>query len=338
MQSVEIVRRAIRFQKPPRLPVRFPCFDCSDIEFLWPVPGQTLQSQTTGEDLWGCIWEHTNVQNLGQVTGHPLKTITDIDTLKTPRYDDDRYYIHLPDLIEQLEKTGTYLLVGIFMVLFERMHSLYGFTNVMIDLIDNPEGLHALAGKITTCQLSLIRNIRERFGSRVHGFHMTDDWGTQKAPFISSGLWLDFFLPYYRRIFDAIHEGGYDVWVHSCGKVNDIIEGYIKAGVDVVNLQQPRALGIEEIGKRYKKRIAFESLCDIQQTLPKGDADEIAVDARLLMKHWASPDGGFIFSDYGDDAAIGVKDPSVKLTMYNTFSKLSTEVYGKELPKPRTTS
>jgi len=42
--------------------------------------------------------------------------------------------------------------------------------------------------------------------------------------------------------------------MHSCGKVNGIIEGLIEIGLDAINLQQPRALGIEEIGKRFRGR------------------------------------------------------------------------------------
>ena len=67
--------------------------------------------------------------------------------------------------------------------------------------------------------------------------------------------------------------------MHSCGKVNEIVEGYIQAGVNVVNLQQPRALGIREMGDRYRGRIAFESLADIQATLPTGDLARVDADA-----------------------------------------------------------
>ena len=135
---------------------------------------------------------------------------------------------------------------------------------------------------------------------------MTDDWGTQQAAFISMDLWRDFFFPRYKRIFDAMHEGGQDVWVHSCGKVNEIIQGYIDAGVDAVNLQQPRALGIEKVGKAFAGKICFQSLCDIQHTLPFKGPEEIRREARLLLERWGTEDGGFILSDYGDGAAIGV--------------------------------
>ncbi len=105
--------------------------------------------------------------------------------------------------------------------------------------------------------------------------------------------------------------------------------------MNVVNLQQPRALGIREMGDRYRGRIAFESLADIQHTLPTGDLDRIAADAEDLVTYWASPAGGFIFSDYGDNEAIGVHDPQIKVYMYERFSEWSETLYGNPLPTPQ---
>ena len=91
-----------------------------------------------------------------------------------------------------------------------------------------------------------------------------------------------------------------------------------------VHLQQPRALGIEEMGRRYRGRIAFESLADIQATLPTGDRARVDADVADLEKHWMSPEGGFVLSDYGDGAAIGVAADTKKV-MVDAF--LSRDPY-----------
>jgi uroporphyrinogen decarboxylase len=145
------------------------------------------------------------------------------------------------------------------------------------------------------------------------------------------GTWRSFFLPRYRKLFSIMHEGGQDVWVHSCCKVNEVIGGFIDAGADVVNLQQPRALGIEEIGERYRGKISFESLSDIQYSLPKSSTELIKGDAEALADNWMLPTGGFIFSDYGDGEAIGTPASSKRI-MYEAFSKVSERVYGNPLP------
>jgi len=60
----------------------------------------------------------------------------------------------------------------------------------------------------------------------------------------------------------------------------------------------------------------------------------VAEDVEALMQHWATPEGGFVFSDYGDNAAIGVGDPDIKRYLYQRFSEYSERVYGEPLPEP----
>jgi hypothetical protein len=201
-------------------------------------------------------------------------------------------------------------------------------------LLGERAAMETLADRIVETQLRLIDGWADRFGDRIHGIGGTDDWGSQQAAFVSYDLWMDFFAPRYKRLYDAAHGHGWDVWLHSCGKVNELIEGFIAAGINATNLQQPRALGISEVGDRYRGRITFESLADIQATLPSGDRARIEADADELANHWMTPQGGFVFSDYGDSEAIGTA-PESKMMMYEAFSKVSERVYGSPLPEPQ---
>jgi uroporphyrinogen-III decarboxylase len=155
----------------------------------------------------------------------------------------------------------------------------------------------------------------------MHGFNFSEDWGTELDVHISPALWQRFFFPRYKKIFAAIHDCGWHVWMHSCGKINKFIPGLIEAGVDVLNMQQPRTNGIDEVGRLFAGRVCFETLCDIQKTLPRGNRAEVAAEAEHLLNAWGTPAGGFILGDYGDAAAIGA-DPTIKEFMFETFRRL----------------
>lgn len=334
MTPREIVQRAIHFKSPPRLPVRFDAIGVSDTAGIGPTLPPGMVSTGTGLDQWGCRWEQSEVANMGQVRGHPVSDLSQIDDYPMPDYTRDQWYVGKEEALARAEDAGQYMTAGIFMILFERMHSLCGMDTVLMGLLGERDAMETLADRIVETQLTLIEGYRTHFGDRLQGITMTDDWGTQQAAFISYGLWMDFFAPRYRRLFDAMHAAGWDVWLHTCGKVNELVEGFIDVGVNVVNLQQPRALGIEEMGRRYRGRITFESLSDIQATLPTGDAGRIAADADALADHWMKPEGGFVFSDYGDSNAIGTAATS-KMTMYRAFSEISERIYGQPLPEPQ---
>ena len=337
MTSRDIVKKAIHLLSPPRLPVSMPGLGVDDRIGVPVKEAEGFTPVSEGADEWGCVWAHTDVPNMGQVVGHPLDDISRLDRVATPDYTDDSRYADVADALDTAEADGKFVLCPVPFVLFERMHMLYGFENTLVDLHSDRLAMADLADRIVDVHLTLVREVSRRFPGRIDAWGMTDDWGTQQNAFISYDLWMDFFYPRYKRIFDAMHDAGCDVWVHSCGKVNDIIEGYIQAGVNIVNLQQPRVLGIEQIGERYRGRIAFDSLADIQVTLPTEDRAKIEADVEALMTHWASAEGGFFFGDYGDGQAIGVSDDSVKAFMYDTFSKWSQEIFGEPLP-PRVRS
>ncbi|HOK05341.1 MAG TPA: uroporphyrinogen decarboxylase family protein [Victivallales bacterium] len=326
--SYEIVKRAIFHDGPERLPVKMGSLGISDTLY---IPCKSFWRFDNNMDEWGCHWEQTETTNMGQVKGHPLNDYSEYEKMIVPDYSKTLPKKEIIQALKKAEAEQKYTETGIFMILFERMQALVGFENALTGLILDRENAEKLADKIVDIQIGLVKLMQETCGNKLHSFTMTDDWGTQQAAYISIELWRDFFLPRYKKIFDVMHKGGQDVWVHSCGKVNEIIEGYIEAGVNVVNLQQPRALGIEEIGRRYRGRIAFESLADIQVTLPKGDKTLIEQDARDLSQHWMSPKGGFILSDYGDGKAIGTTNESKKL-MYDAFSRISEAIYGNPLP------
>ncbi|MFC1716083.1 uroporphyrinogen decarboxylase family protein [Candidatus Poribacteria bacterium] len=333
MTSYEIVKKAINRERPPRLPVKISSLGVNDTAGIPVKTPEGWEPEQPGIDEWGCTWGHTAVRNMGQVVENPLEDLSKLDSYPMPDYSNDSRYVNVPKALERFEDQGKYVTAGIFMVLFERMHSLHGFENVLMKTYTDRPAMEALAQRVMDVHLTYIHYVGKHFGDRVHAFQVTDDWGTQEGTFVSLGLWRDFFMPYYKKLFDAMHSYDCDVWVHSCGKVNEIVEGYIESGVDVVNLQQPRALGIQEMSECYRGRIAFESLADIQHTLPTDDRSLVEKDAQDLMEYWADETGGFVLSDYGDSEAIGVTDLGIKRYMYECFSRRSEELYGQPLPE-----
>jgi uroporphyrinogen decarboxylase len=315
--SKENVTAAIEFTTPDRLPVMFDAFGVSDVHWAgWNQIGTGDHNKKLTFDEWNCGWSRSEVKNMGLVTVHPLEDWSQISAFRWPDPDDPAFYEGMEERIEK--GADKYLLTSIFMIFFERMHSLRGFQNLLTDLYLEQEKISDLADRITDIQIGFIENISSRFPGMIQGISFSDDWGTEQDIFISPGLWNEFMRPRYQRIFDACKQAGWHVWLHSCGKINKIIGDLIEIGVDVLNLQQPVVLGIEEIGTQFAGKVCFQSLCDIQKTLPFKDGDDIVQEARLLLEHWGTDSGGFILGDYGDGEAINVPLRKKK-TMFDAF-------------------
>jgi hypothetical protein len=318
MTPREVVRAAIRFETPDRLPVEMGSLGYSDIFGIGLEHDSERRKTGKGVDEWGCTWAKSEMANMGQVKGHPLKEYSQVADYPLPDPNDPWIYDRIRETLHAPEAQYKYVNVGQFMVLFERMHTLMGFEKVLEGLYLEPEAMGVIADRLVAYDVAKINRCGEIFGDKIQAYGGTDDWGTQIAMFINPGKWREFFLPRYKKIYEAVHSWGWDARLHSCGKLNEVIPLFIEAGLEDINLQQPKALGIKEIGKKLAGKICFTSLCDIQHTLPVGDKKAIEKEAELLLKKWATPKGGFIFSDYGDGAAIGVPD-TTKRVMFNAF-------------------
>ena len=199
----EVVERAIDFGDPDRLPVQFESLGVSDTHMVkWNQRGTGDHGCRESCDEWGCLWRRTEIENMGQVVGHPL---SDWEAAKSFNWPDPERRELYDGMEERFEGSGDrYVLTGIFMLLFERMHTLRGFENTLTDLYLERRRIEELADRIVEYDIGIIENIAERFGPAIDGFSFTDDWGTERNTIISGELWDEFFRPRYKRIFDVL--------------------------------------------------------------------------------------------------------------------------------------
>jgi len=334
MERKEIVRRAIEFGIPPRLPFFLGSFWSdklsstiqgfpNDVCDCWEMDRQEngWYFDHPGLDDWGCLWKRTEVNNMGQVIGHPLEDWTNLGSYKPPDPINPFYFERIDPVI--IEAEDRYVVLTSHFNLIERLHMLHGFEKTLLDFYVEPEKIHHMLDMILEYKVAHLNEAARRFGDRVNGIFLTDDWGTQLNTLVSPQVFEAFFLDRYRQLFDSIHGHNWHVMLHSCGRVNDFVPYFIEAGADVLNMQQPRAYGIEEIGNKYAGKVRFLTTVDIQATLPTEDPDAVRSEARDLVKHWSTPEGGFIVFNYGDSEGIGVRDEIAEI-MFREFYDIRT--------------
>lgn len=326
MQRREIVRRAIEFRVPPRLPFwqhwnhKLPAFP-DDVCNIWELDRAQAGwffDQALPDD-WGCGWSATDVKNMGQVTACPLADWSALDAFRPPDPRNPFYYERLGPLLD--EAGDRYVCLTAHSLLFSRLHKLRGFAEALEDFYLEPERVQRVLDMIVEFKVRQVEELYRRFGDRIDGLFVADDWGTQEGTFVGLNILRDFFVPRYRAIFDAIHACGWHVILHSCGRINLFVPTLIDAGVDVLNMQQSRSYGLVEFGQQFRGQVCFLATVDIQSTLPRGVEEEIREEARLLVQHWGTADGGLIAFDYGAWDALGVR-PEVPQILFDEFARL----------------
>ena len=136
MSSYQVVRRAVEFDTPDRLPIRFSMLGLSDMHNVnWNQictgDHALRETWTSGAGTWTC----SEAAKMAQVTGHPLAEWRSLDDYRWPDPDNPALYEGM--VARFAGSDGQYITTGIFMLLFERMHAWHGFESTLRDSVRN---------------------------------------------------------------------------------------------------------------------------------------------------------------------------------------------------------
>jgi hypothetical protein len=309
--------RAVSFKSPERVPIshedtHFVCVCSYDAELL----NAKKENLSFWTDEWGIKYnrpteENDGTSNKGLPVGEPLVEYEKIDDYPFwPSWNSAYFQARLKDLDNAVEKNAMeerYLIAGWFCHA-EKLWQLEGMEKAFLDLSLDPERVNAIMDRVERFTMDFLNIAEHRHAGKIDALYIGDDWGTQTSALIGMEHFREFFKERYRRIIARAHNLGMLVWMHSCGYINEILEELVDCGLDVINPCQPLTLGIDEISRRYRGRIAFEVPADIQWMLPLTSGKtraEIEAHVRELIEKWGTQSGGIIGFDYGDYPAIG---------------------------------
>jgi len=304
MTSREIVRRAVRFERPERLPLELPEPYGNDFASVGLTPSPDARP-SKGVDEWGAVWENIGVSTLGEVKDPPLKDWRDFDRLHVPDIREPRRFSQLE---QARQRAGEKFLMGGGLSLYERVHFIRGLENTWADIYEAPQQLGRLIDIMVDMNLVAI----ERYAQvGADGYMFCDDWGLQNRLMISPDSWRQIWKPRYARVYRAAHEAGLLTFLHSCGHIVDILDDLIEIGLDVIQMDQQENMGLELLGERFGGRITFYCPVDIQATMARGTLDDIRAYARKMVATLGRPEGGFIAKWYSDPKGAGHRQEAI---------------------------
>lgn len=306
MTSRDIVRKTVLFQNPPRIAHSLPSPWQNDFASAGAGGNPDFKPGKPGEDEWGCIWEKAGDEDasMGQVTCHPLTDYAQLADYPFPDYQDPRRYEGARKAAEN-NVDEKFLLGGIPLSLNHRTDYLRGFENLMMDPYLHP----AEFAKLLSIQTDIAIDAVERLAKcGVDAIMSCDDWGLQDRVMMSPELFREFFKPCYARVYSRAHELGMLTFLHSCGHITEILEDFIDAGLQVIQMDQQENMGIDELAERFGGRLTFWCPVDIQATMVHGSLDDIRAYARRLVETFGRFNGGFISKWYPSPKAVDHSD------------------------------
>jgi uroporphyrinogen decarboxylase len=302
MTGRELVRRAVLFEGPDRVPRDLPEPWGSDFLHVGADDAPDWKPRVEGEDEWGCVWEKdAEGKTMGQVKVHPLTDYSMLAHFPFPNYDlPARYEQARARIRENAEQK--FVLAGIPLSLIHRLEYLRGHVEAWTDPYEFPKELGMLLDRMADIAVDSIGQFAE---IGVDGIVSCDDWGLQDRPMVSPAVFREFFKPRYARVYGFARDQGMLTFLHSCGHIAELLDDLIDAGLQVIQMDQQENMGVEELARRFGGRLCFWCPVDIQQTMVKGSLDDIRAYARHLIESFGKFNGGFIAKWYGSPEAVG---------------------------------
>jgi len=120
-----------------------------------------------------------------------------------------------------------------------------------------------------------------------------DDWGMQTGLQMGAKLWREFIYPRIQQMYALVKSKGKFVFIHSCGKVDEVFPDLIEIGLDVFNPFQPEVMDVFEMKRHYGDRLTFFGGISVQKTLPYGSVAEVKDEVKQLLEI-VGKNGGYI--------------------------------------------
>jgi uroporphyrinogen decarboxylase len=228
-------------------------------------------------DEWGVVWNRTIDRDIGIVDSYQLRDRS-LTGYNLPNPLDHKRYAGLPDFIAAHRARFRYVSLGF--SLFERAWSLRGMSELLVDMLEAPRFVDGLLDAILAWNLSVIAEMGKY---DVDALLFGDDWGQQRGLLFGPRLWRRFIKPRVAEMYAAAHRTGKAVFIHCCGKVQELFPELIELGLDAFNPFQPDVMDPYEMKRCYGDRLTFYGGISVQQLLPHGTPQQVYDETRRLM-------------------------------------------------------
>ncbi|MDT8390829.1 MAG: uroporphyrinogen decarboxylase family protein [Lentisphaeria bacterium] len=164
---------------------------------------------------------------------------------------------------------------------FEQIHPVCGHEYMLMGMALDPEWVTDM---VDTYADMTIRHLEVLFAEEgLPDFvWFYEDMGFKERPFMSPAMYEDIVMPGHKKLFDYAHSKGLKVVVHSCGFVEPLVPGLVRAGMDCLQAMEVKAgMNMPRIAETYGGQIAFCGNIDIRIIASN---DRAAIDAELEKK------------------------------------------------------
>ena len=276
------------------------------------------------------LWPENQVAAMPHVT-NDNKVISDItewrDQLVMPDLEancsDPALWEPFIKQAEELRAKGELVMAFMPTGVFERLHFLMGFEDMLMNFLLEPEDMMDLCNAIGEYRYQYMKLIVDNIKPDVMLSH--DDWGSKHALFVSPDTWREFIKPQYVKTYGYMKERGIIIMHHADSFMEPIVEDMVELGIDIWQGALPDN-DITKLQKQLAGRMTLMGGLDAS-VVDRADSTEEEIRAEVRRACQAYGPGGHFIPciTYG---APGCLFKHVDPIINDEIDKYNNETYG----------
>ncbi len=206
---------------------------------------------------------------------------------------------------------------------FERLHFLMGFEDMLMNFLLEPEDMKELCDVIGEYRFQYMKLIVDYIKPDVMLSH--DDWGSKNSLFVNPDTWREFIKPQYVKTYGYMKEKGVIIMHHADSFMEPIVEDMVELGIDIWQGVLPEN-DIPKLQKQLNGKMTLMGGIDAS-IVDRSDSteEEIRKEVKRACEAYA-PGGHFIpCITYGGPGCLF---PHVDPIINDEIDRYNKETYG----------
>lgn len=180
---------------------------------------------------------------------------------------------------------------------FEIMKNVAGHEHMLVGMALDPDWVKEM---VMTYSRLFVAHLETLFAEegKPDGIWFYEDMGFKFRPFMSPEMYEEIVLPGHKLTFDFAHSLGLPVTVHSCGFIEPLVPGLIRAGMDCLQVMEVKAgVDCRRLKKEYGDRLSFIGGIDVRK-LYTNDREQIEQEIQDRVPPMMEGGGYVVHSDH----------------------------------------
>jgi uroporphyrinogen decarboxylase len=298
VKEKENALRIIRFDRPERVvggaPAHTLCYRGCNHEG-YEGGGHECPVGTTWTDVWGTVWRKELEGVMGFPRFHPLSEPANLKTYPWPDPEDERIYGRIYQMKEGFDGADAFLAGSHRETVWEKSYMLIGMEKLMTYFFTEPDFVREVMQRVMDFQLGVAKHY---LAAGIEYAALGDDLGTQAGPLLGPQIVNEFLVPEYERLFGLYRRHNVLIGFHSCGKIESVLETFMRLGVDVLNPVQATANDLDLVRSVTQGRMALQGAVSTA-TIMSGPPHRIVQEVRRRLWQLGREGGYFCGPDQG---------------------------------------